>query len=71
MIALITGALQAIAALPKIGDQIEKLINKIGDIIDYFEMKQKTAEMRDAIVKASTTKDTSDIERILRGLPKL
>lgn len=62
---MFTAILGALAAIPKIIDALTSLAQKAEDVIEYFQMRARAAEFKDAINQAKLTKDTSDLERLL------
>jgi uncharacterized membrane protein (DUF106 family) len=64
---LIIAALTAIAALPKLFEKFDVLIERVDAAIEYEQLKKKALELASAIDKAKKTKDSGDLERLLSG----
>lgn len=56
--------------LPELIALVKKAIEAISGLTSQIERKQRLAEMTRAIGKASSAKDTSDIENIFNPRPK-
>lgn len=56
--------------LPELIGLIKKAIETISGLASQVERKQRLVEMTRAIGKASSAKDTSDIENIFNPRPK-
>lgn len=56
--------------LPELIALVKKAIEAISGLTSQIERKQRLSEMTRAIEKASSAKDTSDIENIFNPRPK-
>lgn len=55
----------ALGAIPKIVDALVALVSRADEFIELQQLRAEAKQLGEAIEKAKTTKDTSDIERLL------
>lgn len=56
-----------VKAIPDLIRLIKEVIMVVHLVDDYFGRWQKTKDFKEAIVKARTTGDTSDLEKLFKG----
>lgn len=64
---MILSIIKFLGSVPELLEVAKSILKMFEDIQDKAERKKKIQEFVDACLKAKTTKDSSDLERLFRG----